>query len=458
MSTKTPATTEHIAIEPVDFVTERSKYLIFSAIAASLLLLAFVFNSPRELWEGSLVILSSPAKLVTDYFELANVGAALLNASLMMFKTLAIIRVNRVKFTGPVMAAIFTVAGFSLFGKNFYNSIPIILGVYAYAKVTKAPFSRYVLPALFGTALGPIVSEITFNLDLPLTLGFILGTLAGVLIGFLLPPLAKHFAHFHQGFSLYNIGFTAGIIGTFFISMLRSFGIKIDTVEIVSSGHNQVFSLILYGLFLVMFLIGLAYNRWNLNGYRRLLQQSGRSMPDFSALFPFGLILINMALLGILSTSYVLLVGGELNGPIIGGIFTVVGFGAAGKHIKNVAPIFLGVFVVGLFNASEIHSTSALLAALFGTTLAPISGYYGSLAGFIAGAFHMAMVLNISYLHAGMNLYNNGFSGGFIAALLAPIFDMFATIRNDRKMPPLKKPPDDTVNKVLPPKIDISLD
>ncbi|MGX7395282.1 DUF1576 domain-containing protein [Carnobacterium mobile] len=444
--------------EPNELMTERVKYSVFLAFGTFLFLLAFAFNSPKELWEGSLIILTSPAKLVTDYFELANIGSALLNASLMTFKTLALIRLSRVKINGPLIAALFTVAGFSLFGKNLYNSLPIILGVYGYAKIVRVPFSNYLLPALFGTALGPVVSEITFNLDLPLTLGIILGVLAGFLIGFLLPPLAKHFAHFHQGFSLYNIGFTAGIIGTFFISMLRSFGIKINTVEIVSSGHNQAFAIILYGLFLVLFLIGLIYNQWNWADYRRLLQQSGRSMPDFSASFPFGLILTNMALLGTLSTSYVLLVGGELNGPIIGGIFTIVGFGAAGKHLKNVAPIFLGVFVVGLFNASEINSTSALLAALFGTTLAPISGYYGPLAGVIAGAFHMALVLNISYLHAGMNLYNNGFSGGFIAALLAPIFDLFATIRKDRKMPPLKEPPADTTKKVLPPKIDISLD
>ena len=36
----------------------------------------------------------------------------------------------------------------------------------------------------------------------------------------------------------------------------------------------------------------------------------------------------------------------------------------------------------------------------------------------------MAMVMNIGYLHGGLNLYNNGFSAGLVAAILYPIIDM----------------------------------
>lgn len=89
-----------------------------------------------------------------------------------------------------------------------------------------------------------------------------------------------------------------------------------------------------------------------------------------------GLVYINMALLGIVFTTYILIVGGELNGPTIGGIFTVVGFCASGKHLKNVLPILLGVFLISYFSVHDVHSTAVLLAALFGTTLAPISGWF----------------------------------------------------------------------------------
>lgn len=410
---------------------ESTVFFIFLGLLLSVL--AFFFNTPDEIWSGSIVILTSPANLVTDYFELANIGATLMNAGIMTLTSLVLVQITRVKITGAIIAGIFTVAGFSFFGKNLYNSIPIILGVFLYARVVRLPFNRFILQALFGTALGPLVSEISFNLDLLPAVGHILGLATGIVAGFVLPPLSAHFLRFHQGFNLYNIGFTAGIVGMFFLAVLRGFGIEITTVDIVSSGNNRAFSIILYVLFAVMLLAGLSKNKWNLAGYRQLLSQSGKLATDFMTITGLALTLINMALLGILATSYVLAVGGDLNGPVIGGIFTVVGFGAFGKHVGNVWPILTGVFLANLLNVHELNATTALLGALFGTTLAPVAGFYGPVYGIVAGVLHMAMVSNISYLHAGMNLYNNGFSGGFIAAALVPLFDMIKQTITDHR-------------------------
>ncbi|NCC77423.1 MAG: DUF1576 domain-containing protein [Clostridia bacterium] len=395
--------------------------------------LAFFFNTPTEIWMGSIVILTSPANLITDYFALANIGATLMNAGFMTLTSLVLVRVHQVKMTGAIVAAIFTVAGFSFFGKNIYNSIPIILGVMLYARIVRLPFNRFMLQALFGTALGPLPSEITFNLGLPLAPGLILGFSAGILAGLVLPPLSAHFLRFHQGFSLYNIGFTAGIVGMFFLAILQGFGIEITTVAIVSSGNDLVLAVILGTLFSGMLLFGLMKNNWRLTGYRQFLNQPGKLASDFITISGAPLTLINMAFLGLMATSYVLAVGGEINGPVIGGIFTVVGFGAFGKHVKNVWPILVGVFLGNLFHVNDLAATSSLLTALFGTTLAPIAGYYGPFYGIVAGMLHMAMVSNISYLHAGMNLYNNGFTGGFIAAALVPLFDAFKQVQSDRK-------------------------
>lgn len=408
----------------------RSFFLI---LGLALMGLAFFFNTPAEIWAGSIVILTSPANLITDYFELANIGATLMNAGFMTLTSLVLVRVHQVKMTGAIVAAIFTVAGFSFFGKNIYNSIPIILGVMLYARIVRLPFNRFMLQALFGTALGPLPSEITFNLGLPLAPGLILGFSAGILAGLVLPPLSAHFLRFHQGFSLYNIGFTAGIVGMFFLAILQGFGIEITTVAIVSSGNNLAFSVILGTLFAGMLLYGLAKNHWRLTGYRQFLDQPGKLASDFITISGAPLALVNMAFLGLMATSYILAVGGDLNGPVIGGIFTVVGFGAFGKHVKNVWPVLAGVFLTNLFHFNDLAATPSLLAALFGTTLAPIAGYYGPLYGILAGMLHMAMVSNISYLHAGMNLYNNGFTGGFIAAALVPLFDAFKQVISDRK-------------------------
>lgn len=404
--------------------------------------LAFVFNSPREIVEGSLTIITSPANLLTDYFALANIGATFMNAGIMTLSTIGVVCLSRTLITGPVTAAIFTVAGFSFFGKNLYNSIPIVLGVHLYAWVVRQPFNRFLVQSIFGTALGPLVSLITFGIGLPQPAGILLGIASGALAGFILPPLSSHFLRFHQGFNLYNIGFTTGIIGTFYIAVLRGLGVSVATVSILSSGNNQSLSIFLYILFAVMMILGLMHNRMGFHGYRQLLAQSGKLASDFTVIAGPGISMINMSLLGLLSTTYVLLIGGEINGPIIGGIFTVVGFGAFGKHLRNVLPIFAGVLLANLFNIYDPHSTVALVSTLFGTTLAPIAGYYGAAYGVLAGALHMAMVMNISYLHGGINLYNNGFSGGFVAAALVPVIDSLNQVLKERRLERLSKAPD----------------
>ncbi|MFO7736253.1 MAG: DUF1576 domain-containing protein, partial [bacterium] len=62
-------------------------------------------------------------------------------------------------------------------------------------------------------------------------------------------------------------------------------------------------------------------------------------------------------------------------------------------------------------------------AGLFGTTLAPIAGQYGLKAGVVAGFFHLSIVMNVLVLHGGLNLYNNGFAGGFVASFIVPLID-----------------------------------
>ena len=119
------------------------------------------------------------------------------------------------------------------------------------------------------------------------------------------------------------------------------------------------------------------------------MRHSGQLSTDYIELGGLGATLTNMALLGIATTSYILLLGGEINGPIIGGIFTVVGFGAFGKNLRNVTPIIIGVTLMGHFNYQDSQSTAVIIAALFGTTLAPMAGRYGTIVGIITGALHI---------------------------------------------------------------------
>ncbi len=407
----------------------------FLVLAIVFIVFAFIVDTPRQIWDGSLVILTSSAVLLTDYIALGGMGAAFLNVGLMILASLILIKKHHVLMSGPLIAATFTVAGFSFFGKNLYNSIPIAMGVFCFARLTRQPSSRFLVHALFASALGPLVSLLTFDLPLPLAPRILLGFAAGLFTGFVIPPLSAHFVNFHQGYNLYNIGFTAGIIGTFYIAVLRTLGIEVEPVSILSNGNNLLFGVFFSILFLAVLIWGLILSRGQVTGYLQLLKLKGRLATDFPKINGIGLTLINMGLLGLVSLTYVLLIGGELNGPVIGGIFTVVGFAAYGKHIRNVLPIFGGVLIANLFNIYDPHSTNALLATLFGTTLAPIAGRFGPLSGALAGMLHMALVMNVSYLHGGVNLYNNGFAGGFIAAAFVPLAEAVILAYEARRRP-----------------------
>ncbi len=410
-------------VDRVITVDEKVKYNLMLLYSVIILLSAFIFNSPQEIISGLGRIAIDRSILVSDYMEIGNIGAAFLNAGILMVLCTLIAKKNEVNMNGTTMAAVFTVGGFALFGKNIYNVWAIMLGVYLYSKYKGEKFSKFILIAFFGTALGPLVSQISFGLGFPVGVAVVVGYLAGILAGFVLPPLAAHFVKFHQGFNLYNLGFTCGIVGTIFMAVMRAFTLENEKRAIVASGHNKELGIYLYLFFASILVFGYVFNNKSFKGYARLLKRSGRAVEDFVLLEGFGLTLINMAILGVITTSYVLLVKGQLNGPIIGGILTVVGFGAFGKHTKNILPIMLGVLLASSVMQWEVNATGPLLAALFGTTLAPIAGVFGWTGGIIAGAVHMALVMNVGSLHGAMNLYNNGFSGGIVAAVLVPIFE-----------------------------------
>ena len=71
-----------------------------------------------------------------------------------------------------------------------------------------------------------------------------------------------------------------------------------------------------------------------------------------------------MSFLGVINASYVLLVK-RIKRARDQRHFTVVNW-RLGKHVKNVIPVLLGIFLVGLFNQHALMSTPALLAALIG--------------------------------------------------------------------------------------------
>lgn len=387
-------------------------------------------DRPNEIWKGLIHIIESPDILITDYIEVGGMGACFVNAGLLTLISIILLRLLRLNLDGRAYAAVFLMSGFALFGKNIVNIWVIIFGVFLYAKVKRERFASHVITALMGTSMAPAITEILFHIDQPLWMRLMLTLLIGSLIGFVLPPLSAHVFTFHQGFNLYNVGFAAGIIGTVAVSLSISYGYETKSRLLWSTGNNLTLGIFLSILFLSFMIGGFIIDGRSLRGINHIIKSNGRLVSDFISNDGFGASLINMGLNGFIGMGYVLVVGGDLNGPTIGGILTIVGFGSYGKNIRNVIPVILGVFIGVATKIWDINDPRLLLAALFGTALAPISGVYGWKYGVLAGFINSSVVLSVGVLHGGMNLYNTGFSSGIVAAVMVPLIQSLHRRKN----------------------------
>ena len=412
----------------------RQYYYLFG-LSVVLMLLAFVIESPQSLVSGMMTILVSPSQLFTDYMEIASVGSTLLNVAIMLGISIYSYKKLEIPLNGTVIGSLGMLAGFSFFGKNLFNSIPFMIGVWIYTKVTKQNYRNYVIVGLFGSALGPLISFLAFSGVLPQGWSVLIAYALGIFIGFILPQLSTQFLGFHQGFSLYNVGFTAGIIGMVVLGFMNAFGIEVETRTLTSTQSPLILYQLLIGFCVILIVTSfyLHFKKKEKYHFKLLLKLSGRLPSDFVEMTNLATVTLNMSIIGFILLGYVLMNGGQLNGPIVGSIIGVMSFGAFGNQVKNTVPVLVGIMIGSYLTGVEPTSTSALIAAIFGTTLAPVSGYYGPLAGMIAGFVHITLVSHVVVMHGGLNLYNNGFAGGFVAAVLVPIFEIFEGIRQEMK-------------------------
>ena len=373
------------------------RFLLLAALPVYFIIVALFLQPWSEILPGLVRIFEEPDILITDYFVVGGPGPALLNAGILTLLSIYIIHKQGMEMDGHTITSSCLMFGFSLFGKNLLNIWTILLGVFIYARYHKMPFSKYVYVGLYGTSLSPIITQIMYVSQWPYVVRLVLMLLIGTMIGFVLPPLATHSHYAHKGYSLYNVGFASGIIATVVVSMMKSFGITTESRLLWAEGYNDLFLGILGVLFL------------GIGGTDYLSDEGGCAT------------VFNMGINGLFATLFVVIVGGELNGPTIGGIFTIVGFSATGKHIRNIAPIMLGVLLGSFTKEWTISSPSPMLALLFSTTLAPVAGEFGVIVGVLAGYLHSSVALNVGIVYGGMNLYNNGFAGGIVAMFLVPV-------------------------------------
>ncbi len=401
------------------------RYLLLGIVPLYFFIVGLFVQPFGEIIDGLYKIMIEPDLLITDYIVIGGIGATLINSSVLTAISIWLLYKLDMKFDGHTITAAFLMLGFSLFGKNLVNVWTILFGVWLYAWYHKTPVKKVILIGFYGTCLSPIITQILQIGSMPAPVLFILSIFIGTFIGFILPPLSSHLYSTHRGFSLYNVGFAAGIISTVIASVMKGFGIETQSRLLWSTGNNTLFLILLSIFFGLLILFGLRKDNRGIVNYLKILVRSGVNAPDFYTTIGKRATYINMGVNGLFSTIFVVAVGGDLNGPTIGGIFTIVGFSSTGKHILNITPIMLGVLLASFFKTWHISEPGPMITLLFSTTLAPIAGRYGFVIGVLAGFIHSSVALNIGILYDGLNLYNNGFAGGMVAGFMVPIILSF---------------------------------
>ena len=401
-------------------------YSILFFICASLVLLAFIFDTPVQIIRNLYIINTSRSVLVTDYVELAGIGAAFVNVALTGFFYLILLRTNKCEVKGRIFASLFVAMGFSFFGKNLFNMLPIMFGVWLYAKIRRVKFSDLLVQAILSATIAPVVSEIAFLNEVTTWYQIVVAYLVGMFVGFIFPAVAEAAKRMHRGYCLYNSGVAGGLISTLLVGLLRSAGINIIPEYLWSTSQTTLLAAFAYSMSAALIIYGIATDG-PVNAYKKfkqLINEKDVRESDFLAKYG-NTCYINVGIMCIVGTSIMLLLKIPINGPVLGGIFTISGFSASGKHLKNSVPILLGSVIASLLNHFELASPMNSLAILFSTGLAPISGKHGWICGIIVGFLHVSVAIFIGNLNGGLNLYNNGFAEGFIAITTVPLIVFF---------------------------------
>lgn len=407
------------------FIEYLKKSFYLPILALIMIILAFIFNTPKEIFVGYKNILLSSSILTTDYIAIGTLGGALVNAASILILNLVILRLLNLRMSGLIYAALYMILGFSFFGKNILNSLPIYIGIYLYAFLNKIPVKNLVISLLFSSGISPLVSYLIFGFDLAYYISIPLGIGAGIVAGLMVPAISSHTIKFHQGYNLFNVGFSLGIISLAFNGVLRAFNLRASEISILSNDHNLFLYLFAAILALVLLIAGIILNPKSFKMIPDLYKRSGRLVSDYIRDYGVSIVMINQASLLTFEILICLIFKIELNGAIFGTILAVSGFAGAGLHLKNTSFVMLGAILMCLITKTNITSTSIIIGILFSAGVAPIAGRYGIVAGIIAGMLHIAILPLCRSFQGGYDLYNNGFCAGFVACILIAIIEAF---------------------------------
>ena len=425
--------------------------LLFAFVTLCFLVAAICMPDRSTMFSGLWKILSSTAKISTNYFSVGGYAGTFLNMGLVGLVSLLLFVVLKGTPNNVSTLAFLLTVGFCSWGINVLNIWPTILGVVIYGLVKKEKMSSLVNAMLFSTGIAPIISELLLRYPSTEYIGFNwiglgLALAVGFVIGFFLPAGLAHSPKVHKGFDLYSaalpIGMTAFLLNA---TLFNTLGLKVDalstsgSMDVASQMTVNIFCCAVFGLCIIFaFLLGCKPK-----DYWRLLSDP-ELVTNFSGTYGNATFLMNMGVFGLFILGYYNLIGAPFNGVTFGIIFCMVATCNSGSHPGNVWPIMLGYVVastiagwiaplVGGTFTLAINAQAICVGLCYANGLSPIADKYGWRYGFIAAILHYLLVTSVPKLHGGFCLYNGGFTAALICLILVPELERFFRTKEERK-------------------------
>ncbi len=416
-----------------------------------------------DCWDDFLLglfnILTLPAPLVTDYYQMGNLPSAFFNAAVCGLSCTTLMIALKSDCQPSFLAGYFLVVAHCFYGLNFLNMWAPVLGILLFCRVMKLSFRDNLDMAMFSTAFGPFITELLFryhvnqNYIIEKTqispLGFFYVIVFSIFLGFAIPAMLPGALRLHKGYNLFNGGLAFGLLGLFlFAYMYKTFNVEppvpFSQDNSTYIAHGKSYQLFVVTFFIIVF-VTMLITGWYLNGksfkgYGELLKSSGHRVNFFEE-YGAPKVFINLGVYGLMMLTYYILVinlseGAGFTGPTTGIILAAITFVSQGQHPKNVWPVlsgflilFLGVSASKVLLGFDIHwtlSTQAYMnGAAFATGLCPITGHYGKRYGMIAGIMCAVMCTSTSAMHGGFVLYNGGLTSGITALIMVPLLEYY---------------------------------
>lgn len=434
--------------------------VIFGLGILSMLVGYILTPNVQEIMSGLWKLIIFHHRIDSELMSVAgNWGSVFVNAGILIILMGVTFVIFKTNIKGAEWGAVGQIFGYAFYAESLFNVWPTIIGVMIEAKVSGKDMGDQVYVAWFSSALAPFVSMFAFHVGFlnpgsPLALAF--GITLGLILGYLVGKASGYIRTLHRGRLLFNIGFTTGVTGWFMHNFLKGSGFVFEAVsdQTYLTGVNNKLFMIFMIFNLYFFIAGMVYNK-GFGSYFKDLFWGRTDGGNYVADFGVGNTLMNIGVLGTAAFLYMFATAavtglqgellGQINGPIIGGIYTVAGFAACGVTLRSVLPVWLGIwlgsfifgglsgyvggtgFIAGAF--AKMGGRPMGVAAMHCVGISPTAERDGWWVTTIIAMIHTVNVVNTGALNGWMQSYNNGFSQGLIITLFYPFWSKFSKLR-----------------------------